>query len=71
MVKINAQLEISKVLEVEYLLKEFNNVFAWIYKDLKRIPPKLAKYRIESNTTIPPTHHAKYKLNPNYVIAIK
>jgi flagellin-specific chaperone FliS len=41
MVKINAQLEISKVLEVEQLLKEFKDVFAWTYKDLKGIPPKL------------------------------
>jgi len=31
MVKINAQLEISKVLKVEQLLKEFNDVFAWTY----------------------------------------
>jgi len=41
-VKINAQLEISKVLEVEQLLKEFKDVFAWTYKDLKRIPTELA-----------------------------
>ncbi len=34
LVKINAQLETGKVLEVEQLLKEFKNVFAWTYKDL-------------------------------------
>jgi ABC-type uncharacterized transport system YnjBCD substrate-binding protein len=34
MVKINAQLETCKVLELEQFLKEF--------KDLKGIPPKLA-----------------------------
>ncbi len=42
MVKINAKLETSKVLELEQLLKEFKDVFAWTYKDLKGIPPKLA-----------------------------
>ncbi len=31
MVKINAQLETGKVLEVEQLLKEFKYVFAWTY----------------------------------------
>jgi len=41
MVKINAQLETGKVLEVEQLLKEFKDVFAWTYKNLKRIPPEL------------------------------
>jgi len=42
MVKINAQLEISKVLELEQLLKEFKNVFTWTYKHLKEIPLELA-----------------------------
>jgi flagellin-specific chaperone FliS len=39
LVKINAQLETHKVLEVVQLLKEFKDVFAWTYKDLKGIPP--------------------------------
>ncbi len=42
MVKINAQLEIGKVLDVEHLLNEFKDVFAWTYKDLKRSPLELA-----------------------------
>ncbi len=71
MVKINAQLETGKVLEVEQLLKEFKDVFAWTYKDLKRSLLKLAQHKIELDTTIPSTHQAKYKLNPNYVIVVK
>jgi hypothetical protein len=70
-VKINAQLEIIRMLEVEQLLKEFKDVFAWTYKDLKRIPPKLAQHKIELDTTIRPTHRTKYKLNPNYATIIK
>jgi hypothetical protein len=42
LVKINAQLEIGKVLEVEQLLKEFKDVIAWTYKKLKGIPLELA-----------------------------
>ncbi len=53
------------------LLKEFKDVFAWIYKDLKGIPLKLTQHRIESDTSIPPAHQARYKLNPNYVTPIK
>jgi hypothetical protein len=71
MVKINAQLETSKVLEVEQLLKEFKDVFAWTYKDLKGIPPKLAQHKIELDITIPPAHHVTYRLNPNYIIIVK
>jgi hypothetical protein len=56
MVKINAQLETSKVLELEQLLKEFKDVFTWAYKDLKRIPLELAQHRIELDITIPLAH---------------
>jgi hypothetical protein len=58
MVKINAQLEIGKVLELEQLLKEFKDVFAWTYKDLKGIPLELAQHKIELDTTIPLAHQA-------------
>jgi hypothetical protein len=44
------------MLEVEQLLKEFKDVFAWTYKDLKGIPPKLAQNRMELDITIPSAH---------------
>jgi hypothetical protein len=52
-------------------LKEFKDVFAWTYRDLKGIPPKLAQYRIELDIIIPHSYHAMYRSNPNYAIAIK
>jgi hypothetical protein len=66
MVKINAQLETSKVLEVEQLLKEFIHVFTSTHKDLKGIPPKLAQHIISLDSIIPLAHQARYKLNPNH-----
>ncbi len=59
------------MLELEQLLKEFKDVFAWTDKDLKGIPPKLAQHKIELDTIIPVAHQAKYKLNPNYAIIVK
>jgi len=53
------------------LLKEFKDVFAWKYKDLKRIPPKLAQHKIELDIIIPLAHQAKYNLNPNYDTLVK
>ncbi len=50
---------------------KYKDVFAWTYKDLKGIPLKLVQHRIELDTTIPPTHHAKYRLNPNYITIVK
>jgi hypothetical protein len=49
------------------LLKEFKDVFAWTYKDLKSIPLELVQHIIELDTSIPLAHHARYILNPNYV----
>ncbi len=44
MVKINARLETGKVLELQQLLKEFKDVFAWTYKYPKGIPLELAQH---------------------------
>jgi hypothetical protein len=52
-------------------LKEFKDVFAWKYKDLKGIPSKLAQHKIELDTIIPWAHQAKYNLNPNYATLVK
>jgi hypothetical protein len=52
------------------LLKEFKDAFAWTYKDLKGIPLELAQHRIELDVLIPPTHQARYRLNPYYVVDV-
>jgi hypothetical protein len=53
------------------LLKEFEDVFTWTYKDLKSISPKLVQHRIELDTLMPPTHQARYRLNLNCVAIVK
>jgi hypothetical protein len=53
------------------LLKEFKDVFTWIYKDLKSILPELAQHKIELDTSNPPTHQVRYKLNFNYAATMK
>ncbi len=59
------------MLEVEQLLKEFKDVFAWTYKDLKGIPLELAQQKIELDTSIPQAHEIKYRWNPNYATIVK
>lgn len=53
------------------LLLEYEDMFAWTYKDLKDIPLELAQHRIELDISIPLAHQTKYKMNPNYVIVVK
>jgi flagellar biogenesis protein FliO len=55
-VKVNSTFELVVTEKLIEILKEFKNVFAWTYKDLKGIPPKIAQDWIELNTLILPTH---------------
>jgi hypothetical protein len=46
-------------------------VFTWTYKDLKGILLELVQHIIELDTSKPPTHQARYKLNHNYATIVK
>ncbi len=70
-IKVDAQLTKEKTEKLHMFLKELKDVFAWTYKDLKGIPLELVQHKIELDTLIPPTHQARYKLNPNYDVVIK
>jgi hypothetical protein len=70
-IKVNAQLTKEKIKELQTLLKEFKYVFAWTYKDLKGILLELAQHKIKLDTSIPPTHQTKYRLNLYYATTIK
>ncbi len=65
------QLETLQSVRSESTIEGIQRFFAWTYKDLKRIPLKLAQCIIELNTIIPSTYQARYKLNPNYATIIK
>ncbi len=68
---MNFALESVIINQLIELLKKFKDVFAFTYKDLKGIPPKIAQHKIELDTIVPPTHQARCQLNPNYVAIIK
>ncbi len=53
---MNASLELIVTQQLIKLLKEFKDVFAWTYKDLKGIPPKIVHHRIKLDTIVPHVH---------------
>jgi hypothetical protein len=61
----------EKIEKLQMLFKEFKDVFVQTYKDLKGIALEMVQYIIELDTSIPPTHQARYRLNPNYATVIK
>jgi len=54
--ELNIDLKGTITIAANNLLQEFTNVFAWNYKKLRRIPPHITEYKIELETTIPPSH---------------
>jgi hypothetical protein len=56
MVKLNATLDEQVVTNTKTLLREYKDIFAWNYIDLKGIPPSIAQHHIEFDTTIPLAH---------------
>jgi len=70
-VKINLDLKHVINNQLIELLKEFKDIFAKTYKDLRGIPLNVVQQQIELDTLIPLAHQAKYQLNPNYTTIVK
>ncbi len=70
-VKINVDLEPIVSYQFTELLKEFKDIFACTYQDLKGIPPNVIQHWIALDTLIPLAHQARYQLNCNYIVIVK
>jgi hypothetical protein len=57
---VNSTLELVVTYQLIKLLKEFKDVFAWTYKDLKGIPLEIVQHWIELDTIIPHIHQTRY-----------
>ena len=68
---MNANLNPQLTTDATALFKEYRDVFAFSYEDLRGIPKHIATHRIELDTAISPCHQARYRMNPNYAKAVK
>jgi hypothetical protein len=59
-VKLNATLVEPVATNTKTLFREYNDIFAWNYIDLKGIPPQIVKHCIKLNTIIPHAHQARH-----------
>jgi hypothetical protein len=71
MIKLNATLDESVVTNTKTLFREYEDIFAYNYTNLKGIPSCIIQHCIELDTTISPTHQTRYHMNPNYVVIFK
>jgi hypothetical protein len=59
-IKPNATLDESVIKNIKAMLREYKDIFAWNYTDLKGIPSCIVQHRIELDTIIPPVHQVRY-----------
>ncbi|MCO5576707.1 hypothetical protein L7F22_030522 [Adiantum nelumboides] len=48
------------------LLKEFKDIFAWTYHDMKGVPPSVVQHTIPMSSTVKPVQQRPYPMNPKY-----
>ena len=48
------------------LLKEFRDIFAWTYHDMKGVPPSVVQHTIPLISTAKPVQQRPYPMNPKY-----
>ena len=71
LIKMNANLNPQLTIDATSLFKEYRDVFAFSYEDLRGIPEHIATHHIELDTAISPCHQTRYRMNPNYAKAVK
>ena len=71
LVKLNANLNPQLTTAATSLFREYQDVFAFSYEDLRGIPEHIAIHCIKLDTAISPSHEARYRMNPNYAKGVK
>ena len=53
------------------LLKQYKDVFAWSFEDMKGLDPTFYQHQINLHKDAKPVQQWRYRLNPNYAIKVK
>ncbi len=67
-VLINVTLPSKFVKAIETLLQNYMDIFAWNYKELKRIPRQICEHMIELMADARPIKQKQYKTHLNYAL---
>ena len=67
----------QKYLEEKYekklieFLKNYKDVFAWTYGDMKGIPLHICEHKVEIEPNAKPVKQSRYRMNPTYAAQVK
>ena len=53
------------------LLKQYKDVFAWSFEDMKGLDPTFCQHQINLHKDAKPVQQRRYRLNPNYAVKVK
>jgi hypothetical protein len=53
------------------ILRDYKDVFAWTYEDMKGIPPHICEHKIELKPNTKPIKQSRYRMNLNYAAKVK
>ena len=71
MVRISTQVEGQFLKDLIQLLKEYKDVFAWDYSQVKGIDASLHQHRINLKEDAIPIVQQRYRMNPNFAQQVK
>jgi hypothetical protein len=67
---INAILSSVFQAQIKKVLMEYIDVFAWTFKELKRMLREVCEHKIELMVNAQPIKQKQYKMNPNYALKV-
>jgi hypothetical protein len=70
-IRIYSGLTIELFKEWLQFFKDTKDVFAWTYKDLKGVPPKICQHQIVLESNAKPVRQRQYRMNPKYSLMVK
>ena len=57
--------------ELAQTLREYRDVLAWSYEDMKGLDPQFYQHKINLSLHTIPVKQRRYRLNPNYAVKVK
>ncbi|MCO5588364.1 hypothetical protein L7F22_042319 [Adiantum nelumboides] len=70
-VRVSANLDQTFRRGLQDLLREYKDVFAWHYSDMKGVDPAFCEHKINLKADAVPVIQQRYRLNPNYAKQVK
>lgn len=71
MIRIGKELDSAYEEQIIKILKDYKDIFAWMYEDIKGIPLHICEYKIEIKPNTKPIKESRYRMNPNFAVKVK